>query len=254
MSRPLDGRVVIVTGAGGGIGKGVAMACAARGAAAVVATRGENGRGVVDEITARGDDGLWVRCDVTQRSQVAELVAATTERYGHLDAVVHNATSGLSSQPQRLEEVDAATLADHAAVSLTGAYNCAIEAHHALAERSGSFLVMTSPAGIEGSATLPMYATMKGALRGFVKSLAREWGRSGVTVNAVSPLGFSPAMVKAVKADPAMETRLSNRVPMGRVGDPETDVGVGVALLLGSDARYITGQTLGIDGGHFMSL
>jgi 3-oxoacyl-[acyl-carrier protein] reductase len=246
--------VVIVTGAGGGIGKGVALACAARGAAAVVATRGDNGRDVVGEITDRGDEALWVRCDVTRRPEVVDLVAATIERYGHLDAVVHNATSGLSSQPHRLEDVDAATLADHSAVSLTGAFNCAIESHPALAERSGSFLVMTSPAGIEGSATLPMYATMKGALRGFVKSLAREWGHAGVTVNAVSPLGFSPAMVKAIHADPAMETRLSNRVPMGRVGDPETDVGAGVALLLGPDARYITGQTLGVDGGHFMSL
>lgn len=254
MTGTLDGHVVIVTGAGGGIGRGVAMACAAQGAAAVVATRGENGREVVEEITGRGDEALWVRCDVTQRPDVAALVAATIERYGHIDAVVHNATSGRSSQPHRLDEVDAATLADHSAVSLRGAFHCAIESHAALADRSGSFLVMTSPAGIEGSATLPMYATMKGALRGFVKSLAREWGRAGVTVNAVSPLGFSPAMVKAVEADPAMEVRLSNRVPMGRVGDPETDVGAGVALLLGPDARYITGQTLGIDGGHFMSL
>lgn len=254
MTGYLEDRVVIVTGAGGGIGKGVALACASRGAAVVVATRGENGREVAEEIAERGDQALWVRCDVTQRSEVADLVQAAIGRYGHLDAIVHNATSGLSSQPQRLEDVDGAALADHSSVSLTGAFNCAIEAHTALAERSGSLLVMTSPAGIEGSGTLPMYATMKGALRGFVKSLAREWGREGITVNAVSPLGFSPAMVRAVEADPAMETRLSNRVPMGRVGDPETDVGVGVGFLLGPDARYITGQTLGIDGGHFMSL
>lgn len=254
MTGYLQDRVIIVTGAGGGIGRGVALACASQGASVVVGTRGENGDDVANEAIDRGHEALWVRCDVTERSEVAGLVQAAVARYGHLDAVVHNATSGQSSQPQRLEDVDGSSLAEHSAVSLTGAFNCAIEAYAALSERSGSLLVMTSPAGIEGSATLPMYATMKGALRGFVKSLAREWGRFGITVNAVSPLGFSPAMVRAVEADPAMETRLSNRVPMGRVGDPETDVGLGVAFLLGPDSRYITGQTLGIDGGHFMSL
>jgi 3-oxoacyl-[acyl-carrier protein] reductase len=75
-----------------------------------------------------------------------------------------------------------------------------------------------------------------------------------VRVNVVSPLAFSPAMEQAIAADPAMEERLNRRVPMGRVGDPEADVGVAVAFLVGSDAGYITGQTLGIDGGHFMSL
>ncbi|HLM17242.1 MAG TPA: SDR family oxidoreductase, partial [Acidimicrobiia bacterium] len=84
---------------------------------------------------------------------------------------------------------------------------------------------MTSPAGIEGSATLPMYATMKGALRGFAKSLAREWAPFGITVNVVSPLAFSPAMANAIVEDPALEGRLNQRVPLGRVGDPETDVG-----------------------------
>ena len=75
-----------------------------------------------------------------------------------------------------------------------------------------------------------------------------------MTVNVVSPLAYSPAMVHAIEQDPAMEDRLNRRVPLGRVGDPERDVGVAVAFLAGPDAGYITGQTLGIDGGHFMSL
>jgi len=115
-------------------------------------------------------------------------------------------------------------------------------------------VVMTSAAGMQGSATLPLYSTMKGALRGFAKSLAREWGPTGVTVNIVSPLAYSPAMTAAIEADPLMGERLSRQIPLGRVGDPEADVGVGVAMLLGPQARYVTGQTLGIDGGHFTSL
>jgi 3-oxoacyl-[acyl-carrier protein] reductase len=139
-------------------------------------------------------------------------------------------------------------------VSLRGAYHCAVASLDALRAAGGTLVVMTSPAGIEGSATLPLYATVKGALRGFAKSLAREWAPEGVSVNVVSPLAFSPAMEHAIAADPAMEERLSRRVPLGRVGDPETDVGVTVAFLVGPNARFVTGQTLGIDGGHFMSI
>lgn len=184
--------------------------------------------------------------------QVAEAVTDAIGSCGRLDALVHNATSGRSSQPHRLESVDAELLEDHVAVSLRGAYHCARAAHQALKERRVPG--MTSPAGIEGSGTLPLYATMKGALRGFMKSLAREWGPDGITVNAISPLGFSPAMERAIEADPAMEQRLASRAPMARIGDPEADIGSAVAFLVGSDSRYLTRQTIGIDGGHFMSV
>jgi 3-oxoacyl-[acyl-carrier protein] reductase len=185
---------------------------------------------------------------------VAATVAHAVDRTGGLHAVVHNATSNRSSEPHRLEDVTIELLDEHVAVSLRGAFHCAVAARPALESSHGTLLVMTSPAGIEGSATLPMYATMKGALRGFAKSLAREWAAVGITVNVVSPLALSPAMVNAIAEDPDMEGRLNRRVPLGRVGDPETDVGRGVAFLVSADAAYITGQTLGVDGGHFMSL
>jgi NAD(P)-dependent dehydrogenase (short-subunit alcohol dehydrogenase family) len=250
----LTGRTVLVTGAGGGVGKGIALASAARGAHVVVATRGATGQAVVAEITGRGGSAAWAQCDVTLLDSVATAVAAALTTSGRLDAVVHNATSNASSQPHRLAKVDAALLDDHVAVSLRGAYHCAVASFDALSARGGAFVVMTSAAGMEGSASLPLYATMKGALRGFTKSLAREWAPFDITVNVVSPLAFSPAMDKAIEADPAMGSRLAQRIPLGRVGDPETDVGAGVAMLLGPDARYVTGQTLGIDGGHFTSI
>ncbi len=250
----LDGRSVVVTGGAAGVGRGIAQACAAVGAHVVVASRNENGRAVVDEITQRGGRASWERCDVTDRDDVERVVARTVDRTGALHAVVHNATSNQSSVPHRLESVTPELWDDHASVSLRGAYHCAHAALPALRTTRGTMLVMTSPAGVEGSAMLPLYATVKGALRGFAKSLAREWAPLGVTVNVVSPLAFSPAMVNAIAEDPAMEERLNRRVPLGRVGDPETDVGVAVAFLLSPDAAYITGQTIGIDGGHFMSL
>jgi 3-oxoacyl-[acyl-carrier protein] reductase len=250
----LEGRTVLVTGAAAGVGRGIALACGEAGAHVVVASRRDNGVAVVDEITARGGAASWSHCDVADRASVTAAIAHAVDRTGGLHGIVHNATSNRSSEPHRLEAVTPQLWDEHASVSLRGAYHCAVAGLPALRATAGTLLVMTSPAGIEGSATLPLYATMKGALRGFAKSLAREWAPHGATVNVVSPLAFSPAMVNAIAEDPAMEERLAGRVPMGRVGDPETDVGRGVTFLLSADAAYVTGQTLGIDGGHFMSL
>ncbi|OBF11139.1 SDR family NAD(P)-dependent oxidoreductase [Mycobacterium sp. 852002-10029_SCH5224772] len=248
----LDGHTVLVTGAGAGVGRGIAMALAADGAHVVVASRSDTG--VADEISARGQAALWARCDVTAPDEVVDAVAVAVAATGRLDAIVHNATSNRSSQPHRLEEVDRALWEEHVSVSVRGARHCAAAAFAALKRHGGTFLVMTSPAGIEGSATLPLYATMKGALRGFAKSLARDWAPHGITVNVVSPLAYSPAMTAAIEAEPAMEERLSRRVPLGRIGDPERDIGSAVAFLVGPAARYVTGQTLAVDGGHFMNL
>lgn len=250
----LDEFTVLVTGAGGGVGRGIALAVAAHRAHVLVATRSETGQAVVDEITARGQSAAWVRCDVTRSDSVADAVAQATHTTGRLDAVIHNATSNSSSQPHQLAQVDDRLWDDHYSVSVGGAHHCASAAFESLSARGGSLVVMTSPAGMEGSATLPLYATMKGALRGFAKSLAREWAPHGITVNVVSPLAYSPAMTAAIEAEPAMEDRLSSRIPLGRIGDPEQDIGSAVAFLIGPDARYITGQTLGVDGGHFMNL
>ena len=250
----LQGLTALVTGSGAGVGRGIALALAAAGAHVVVATRSETGLAVADEIAGRGHAATWARCDVTDSDAVAAAIGTSLAATGRLDAVVHNATSNASSQPHQLAHVDRALWVDHYSVSLRGAHRCAASAFPALKERGGTFLVMTSPAGIEGSATLPLYATMKGALRGFAKSLAREWAPHNITVNVVSPLAYSPAMTAAIEADPAMESRLSRRVPLGRIGDPERDIGAAVAFLVGPAARYITGQTLGVDGGHFMNL
>ena len=248
----LDSRTVLVTGSGAGVGRGIAMALAADGAHVIVASRSDTG--VADEILARGHDATWSRCDVTDPTAVSDTVALAVEVTGRLDAVVHNATSNRSSQPHRLEEVDRSLFDDHYSVSIGGARHLAAAAADALKAQAGTFVVFTSPAGVEGSAMLPLYATMKGALRGFAKSLAREWAPHGVTVNVVSPLAYSPAMTAAIKAEPAMEERLSRRIPMGRIGDPERDIGPALAFLVGPAARYVTGQTLGVDGGHFMNL
>jgi 3-oxoacyl-[acyl-carrier protein] reductase len=250
----LDGHTVLVTGSGGGVGLGIARALAADGAHVVLTTRNANGASAAAAIRDRGHAATWVQCDVTDEASVRAAVAAALDAAGRLDAVVHNATSNASSQPHQLADVDRDLWARHSDVSLLGAFHCATASFDALRMRGGTFVVMTSPAGMEGSATLPLYATMKGALRGFAKSLAREWAPHAITVNVVSPLAYSPALTAAIEAEPAMEARLEHRIPLGRIGDPETDIGSAIGFLVGSRARYVTGQTLGVDGGHFTSL
>jgi NAD(P)-dependent dehydrogenase (short-subunit alcohol dehydrogenase family) len=254
VSDLLAGRTVVVTGAGDGVGRGIALACGSAGAHVVVAARRENGAKTVDAIEDGGGAATWVRCDVTDRANVEAAVAAAIVRTGGLDVMIHNATSRRSSEPVRVEEVDDALWEEHASVSLRGAYYCAQVALPALRDRGGRFILMTSPAGMEGSATLPVYGVVKGALRGLAKSLAREWAPLGVTVNVVSPLAQTPAMVDAYEKDPELEARLARRIPMGQIGDPEADIGPAVVFLASDGAGYITGQTLVVDGGRFMTL
>jgi 3-oxoacyl-[acyl-carrier protein] reductase len=250
----LAGRSIVVTGAGGGVGRGIALACAAEGARVVVAARSDTGAETVDLIEHRGGAAEWIHCDVTRLADVEAAVDAAVTSAGGLDAVVHNATSRRSSEPVRLEDVSSDLWDEHASVSLRAAYYCAVASLPHLAARRGRFVLMTSPAGMEGSAMLPVYGIVKGALRGLAKSLAREWGPLGVTVNLVSPLAATPALERAMIDDPALESRLASRIPLGRIGDAEADIGPVVAFLLGEGGRYITGQTVVVDGGRFMGL
>jgi 3-oxoacyl-[acyl-carrier protein] reductase len=207
---------VLVTGACGGVGRGIAFACAAAGADVVVASPRENGAETVAEISARGGSAIWARCDVTNPDDVTAAVATTEARRG-LHALVHNATSRRSSEPVRIEDIDAALWEDYAGVSLRGALHCARAALPELRAHRGRFFLMTSPAGMEGSLMLPAYGIVKAALRGFAKSLAREWAPDGVTVTVVSPLAETPAMTNAYVEDPELAARLARRFPLGHI-------------------------------------
>jgi 3-oxoacyl-[acyl-carrier protein] reductase len=257
VTRPpglLAGRVVLVSGAGNGLGRGLCVSAADRGATIVVAAPGDNAATTVELIEARGGTARWHRCDVTDGDQVADCVEATVGLYGGLHAIVHNATSRHSSRPVPLPDVTAAEWDDHVAVSLRAAY---LLAHHGfphLQANRGRLVLMTSPAAMEGSVSLPAYAAVKGALRGFARSLALEWGPHKVTVACISPLSTGPALTRAYQQNPDLEARLTEHIPLGRVGDPEHDIGPVVSFLVGPDADYITGQTLVVDGGRFTTL
>jgi 3-oxoacyl-[acyl-carrier protein] reductase len=243
-------RTILVTGASGGVGRGIALACGAAGWDVwIAARRAVEGGAVAAEVTDAGGRGRFVECDVGDEESVRAAVAVVTDGAGRLDGVVHNATSSLSSRSVSMTDVSVADLEDHVRVSTRGCYLLARAAFPHLRSARGALVVTTSEAGFDGKRLLAPYAMVKAQQRAMVAVLAREWGPDGIRVNAVAPLAGSPAMEKAFASDPSMESRVMSRIPLGRLGDAVHDIGVAVRFLLGADAGFVTGQTLMVDGG-----
>ncbi len=248
----LAGRTVLVTGAGGGVGEGIALACATHGANIVIAARRtETGDPVAAEIVRRGGHAISVRCDVTLRADVEAAVAAAIDTYGGLDTMVHNALAHVGP-PREIEDVPDDSWRSMMHTALRASYHCAQAAFAQLRARGGNLILITSAAGVEGSPYIPAYGVVKAAQRGLAKSLAREWGPLGIRVNCIGPVAMTPAMkISAEKSPVFTDGLLIGRTPLRRIGDPEPDIGP-VAVFLASDlSRYVTGQTIMVDGGGF---
>lgn len=251
----LAGRVAIVTGAGQGVGEGIARHLAALGAAVVVAARrADTGEPVAETIRAAGGEAVCIVTDVTGRASIEQCVADTVSRYGRLDVMVHNAFAG--AVPGRLEDTDLD--GNWTRMSRTAPWAslwCAQAAYpHLTASGHGRLILITSPSGIEGSANIPLYSPAKAAQRAMAKTLAREWGPAGITVNCIAPVAASPALVNAFANNPALKAAIEARTPLRRVGDCEDDIGAVAGFLAGDDSRYVSGQTIVCDGGSFLGL
>ncbi len=254
-ARLLDGRTVVVTGAGGGVGRGIALASANHGANVVIAARRtETGDVVAGEIAERGGRAVSVRCDVSVRADVEAAVEAAIQGFGGLDCMIHNALAFVG-EPHEIQDVPDETWRAMMETGLRATYYCAQAAFAQLEQRKGTLIIVTSAAGIEGSPYIPAYGVVKAGQRALAKSLAREWGPLGVRVNCIGPVAWSPSMERSAEVNPVFfEGRLMDRTPLRRIGEPEPDIGP-VAVFLASDlSRYVTGQTVIVDGGGFTPL
>ncbi|REJ84253.1 MAG: SDR family NAD(P)-dependent oxidoreductase [Acidobacteria bacterium] len=246
----LDGRVAVVTGASSGLGVVFARAMSAAGAAVVVAARREER---LQELAARlaegGREALAVRCDVTDRGDVARLCERTLEEFGRVDVLIANA--GVSD-PKPAESEPEETFRWIVDVNLHGVFWCNQSFGAAMLgqDGGGSIVNVASVLGLVGGGQIPQasYTASKGAVVNMTRELAAQWARRGVRVNALAPGFFESEMTEEMFASETGRNWIRKRTPMGRAG-AEHELAA-AALFLASDASsYVTGQTLAVDGG-----
>ena len=246
-----EGQAVIVTGASRGIGRSIATAFARGGADVVLnyASNREAAESAADEVRACGRRCLTVPGSVAEPRVAEALRDAALGAFGHIDVLVNNAGINRDGNVMMLRD---AAWHEVLGVNLSGAfYCCRAVLPTMLAQGSGVILNMTSTAGLKGRAGQVNYAATKGALIGLTKSLAQEYGRRGVRVNAIAPGFVETDMVAGLLARPEARRGFLEATPVGRFGHPD-DI-AGAALYLASPAAaYVTGHVLLVNGGLFM--
>ena len=248
MGDKLKDRIALVTGAGLGIGRAIALRFAAEGARVVVGTRTvSDGEAVVAEIQKRGGQAVLVAADVSTRAACTQLVEETKKHFGGLDILMHNAAYCPYARIEDLTDADLDRTFDvnvKASFWLTQAALPMLK----VSKGGGRILITSSISGNHASAKgLVHYSASKAAVTGFVCNLALELGKSKITVNAVEP-GF---ILTERNSGPHMADFVKNaaaRTPLGRCGESD-DIAGAMVFFASADASYVTGQSLLIDGG-----
>lgn len=247
----LNNKVAIITGAGQGVGLGIAQAFADEGAKLVITGRNaEKLEAVVDDLCDRGAEVLVVPGDARLRSSANEAVAAAIKRFGQLDILVNNAQSTVPGTP--LEDHDDEMISMIMESGFRGTLQHMQAAFPHMKERGGSIINLGSREGIFGGVGMGVYAANKEAIRGLSRTAAREWGKHRIRVNIICPAALSPAAVTFLADHPEQAEMYRKELALGYFGDSYEDIAPVAAFLASDQARYITGQTLNADGGQMM--
>ena len=245
----LAGRVAIVTGAGQGIGRGVALVFAREGARVCVAElKAHRGERTAEEIRAAGGEAFAVAADVGAAGDVRRMVDETVARWGTVDVLVNNA-HGFGPRA-KLEEIPEEQFDMSWRTGAKGTWWAMNAVRPIMAARGyGRIVNFGSLAAEEGHAGLGDYAAAKGGIAALTRVAAREWGRDGITVNVIYPAAASKRGLDFAQRDPERFARLMAERPIGRLGDPEADIAPVALFLATEDSRFLTGHVFYVDGG-----
>jgi 3-oxoacyl-[acyl-carrier protein] reductase len=246
MSRPLDGEIALVTGASRGIGAAIADELAVQGAVVIGTATSEGGAKAIDErMSAAGGHGRVL--DVVDGASVDALVDAIAKEFGAISILVNNAGITRDNLLMRMKDEDWDAILQ---TNLTSVYRTSKAVMRAMMKaRKGRIINIASVVGVTGNAGQANYAAAKAGIIGFSKSLAKEIGSRGVTVNVVAPGFIDTDMTRSLPE--AAREGLVAQIALGRLGEA-ADIARAVAFLAGPNAGYITGETLHVNGGMYM--
>ena len=242
----LTGKNALVTGAGRGIGKAIALELAAKGAFVIVNYNGskEAAEQTVAEIKAAGGDAISYQCSVSDYEACGAMITALIKEYAHIDILVNNAGITRDGLLMKMSEEDFDAVIN---TNLKGCFNTIRHmSRYFLKQRAGKIINISSVSGILGNAGQANYSASKAGVIGLTKAVARELASRGINVNAVAP-GFVETDMTDALSDSVKEN-LKSQIPLGKIGHPQ-DIAKAVAFLASPDANYITGQVLSVDGG-----
>ena len=243
----LTGKVAVVTGAAQGIGRGIALALARKGASvAVVDLNLEKANKTVKDINILGQRGIAVKADISDHNDVKAMAAAVYDELDKVDIVVNNAGIARDTMVLKMSEEQWDTVFG---VHLVGAFNC-IQAFvkGMISRKHGRIINIISAAGLLGNMGSSNYASAKTSLIGMTKANARELAKYKITSNAIGPAAETPILRHVPDA---ARVALSQRVPLGYMAPPQ-EIGDVAAFLASEESKYITGQVIHAEGGMFM--
>ncbi|MDV6272671.1 SDR family oxidoreductase [Rhodococcus erythropolis] len=246
----LEGKVALITGAGQGIGQGIALALAKEGAVIAVAGRTESKLhttcGLLADIGARGEA---VVCDVSKKDDITAAVDRTVELFGGIDILVNNAND---SKPGPLLSVLDEDFERSFATGPLATLRMMQASYPHMNSRGGGVIInmVTSAAVRWDASNYGAYGSIKEGMRSLTRAAACEWGKDNIRVLNVAPHAKTPALQWWIDKNPEEAAAFVAGIPLGRVGDPETDIGRAVVFLVSEDAGYLTGATIPLDGGQ----